>query len=146
MNISTKGRYGLRVMIELASHYGKGPVMVDYIAQKQDISKKYIHQLIIQLKSAGLVRSVRGPKGGYELARDPESISALDVVEAMEGKTAPVECVADSSVCNRSADCVTRPLWCEIAAAIDGVLEKVTIGQLASKQPSEQTKTDNYQI
>jgi Rrf2 family transcriptional regulator, cysteine metabolism repressor len=146
MNISTKGRYGLRVMIELAAQYGKGPAMVDTIASSQDISKKYIHQLIIRLKSAGLVRSVRGPKGGYELARNPEAITALEVVETMEGKITPVECVSDSSVCNRSGICVTRPVWCEIAAAINGVLGKLNIKDLASRQLAEQTAADDYQI
>jgi len=145
MNISTKGRYGLRVMVELAKQFGKGPAMVDIIAQNQGISKKYIHQLIIRLKSAGLVRSVRGPKGGYELAKNPDSISALDVVEVMEGKITPVECVSDSSVCSRSGACVTRPIWCEVSSAIGGVLGGVNLKQLAAKQHAEQTIND-YQI
>jgi len=146
MNISTKGRYGLRVMVELASHYGKGPAMVDTIAQNQEISKKYIHQLILRLKSAGLVRSVRGPKGGYELAKTPDAISALEVVEAMEGKLAPVECVSDSSLCNRSGHCVTRPIWCEIAVAVNNVLGSLNLKQLASRQRVKCESAENYQI
>jgi Rrf2 family transcriptional regulator, cysteine metabolism repressor len=145
MSISTKGRYGLRVMIELASQYGKGPAMVDIIAQNQGISKKYIHQLIIRLKSAGLVRSTRGPKGGYELSKNPEAITALEVVEVMEGRITPVECVSDSSVCSRSGICVTRPVWCEVSAAIGGVLGGVNLKQLASRQYAEQAVND-YQI
>jgi Rrf2 family transcriptional regulator, cysteine metabolism repressor len=146
MNISTKGRYGLRVMIELAAQYGKGLALVESIAKNQDISPKYIHQLIIRLKSAGLVRSIRGPKGGYELARSPDTISALDVIEAMEGKTTPVECVSDSALCRRADSCVTRPIWCEIASAIDNVLGSFNLEQLASKQRLQQIATDNYQI
>jgi Rrf2 family protein len=133
-------------MIELADQYGKGPALVESIAQNQEISKKYIHQLIIGLKSAGFVRSVRGPKGGYELTRSPDTISALDVIEVMEGKTTPVECVSDSSVCRRAGKCVTRPIWCEIAGAIDKVLAGLNLEQLASRQRTQQISADNYQI
>jgi Rrf2 family protein len=133
-------------MIELASQYGMGPAMVDTIANNQGISKKYIHQLIIRLKSAGLVRSVRGPKGGYELTKDPEKITALEVVEVMEGRISAVECVADSSICSRSGACVTRPIWCEVTAAIDHVLGDVNLKQLASRQRSGQPAVGDYQI
>jgi|WetSurMetagenome_2_1015567.scaffolds.fasta_scaffold00013_65 Rrf2 family transcriptional regulator, cysteine metabolism repressor len=133
-------------MVELASQYGKGPAMVDSIAQKQGISKKYIHQLIIRLKAAGLVRSVRGPKGGYELTKEPDTITALEVVEVMEGKITAVECVSDSSICSRSGACVTRPIWLEVTAAIDGVLGGFNLKQLAAKQDAKQASADDYQI
>jgi Rrf2 family protein len=89
MKVSTRGRYGLRVMIELAAQYGNGPVLVDGIAKNQEISGKYIHVIVSGLRSAGLVRSVRGPNGGYELTRSPSRITALDVISALEGKSAP---------------------------------------------------------
>jgi len=105
MKMSTRGRYGLRVMMELALHHGKGPVPVETIANNQEISGKYIHNLMSSLHSAGLARTVRGPKGGYELARPPSEITALDAVEALEGKNVLMECVADASSCRRAGRC-----------------------------------------
>ena len=136
MKMSTKGRYGLRVMMELADHYGRGPVPVQTIARKQDISGKYIHILAIGLRSAGLLRTVRGPSGGYELTRSPSSITALEVVSALEGRTAPVECVASASACRRSGRCAVRDVWCDVASAIDRVLSGLTLEQLSARQRS----------
>lgn len=132
--MSTKGRYGLRIMMELARHYGKGPIPVDIIAENQNISGKYIHVLVMGLKSTGLIRTLRGPKGGYSLARDPASITALDVVTALEGKIAPVECVEEESYCNHSSNCIARDLWCKTASAIKEVLQRITIKELADRQ------------
>jgi len=101
MKMSTKGRYGLRVMMELAANHGRGPLPVDAIAANQGISRKYIHFLMTGLKNAGLIRPVRGPNGGFELTRDPASISALDVISVLEGWKAPVECVVDAGSCPR---------------------------------------------
>ena len=134
MKISTKGRYGLRVMIELAAKYGRGPVLVDTIAKNQEISAKYIHVLMSGLKSGGFIRSVRGPSGGYELSRPPAEITALEVVRALEGDLAPVDCVANSSSCSRVAGCATRDLWCEMGAAVEGVLGRYTLADLARRQ------------
>ena len=134
MRMSTKGRYGLRVMMELADRYGQGPVSVDAIARSQEISGNYIHLLVMGLRSAGLVRTVRGPSGGYELTRRPSSITALDVVSALEGRISPVDCVADADFCRRGARCVARDVWCEVAAAVDRVLSGLTLEQLASRQ------------
>jgi Rrf2 family cysteine metabolism transcriptional repressor len=134
MKLSTRGRYGLRVMIELATRYGQGPVLVDAIAADQQIAASYIHVLMGALKSTGLVRSVRGRHGGYELARGPGSISALDVVQALEGVCAPVDCAVDDSTCPRSGGCVTREVWCELATAIEGVLGRHTLTSLAERQ------------
>lgn len=144
--MSTKGRYGLRVMMELARHHAKGPLPVEAIARNQGISGKYIHVLTAGLRSAGLVRAVRGPSGGYELARDPRAITALDVVWAMEGPNAPAECVVDASACARSGHCAARDVWCDVAAAVDGVLAGVTIEQLAARQNSKREGPLNYCI
>jgi Rrf2 family protein len=146
MKMSTRGRYGLRVMMALAARYGQGPVPVDTIARDQDLSGQYIHILFMGLRSAGLVRSVRGPSGGYELARDPTSITVLDVVSALEGRITPVECVADSGSCPRAGRCVARDVWCAVAAAIDGVLAGLTLGQLAARQRSRDDEPPNYCI
>lgn len=136
MRMSTRGRYGLRVMMELASRFGSGPVQVEAIARSQDISAKYIHVLVAGLKLSGLVRAVRGPSGGYELTRDPSSITALDVVHALEGRSSPAPCVADRGACPRSGRCAARDVWCDVAFAIDQVLADLTLSDLALKQAS----------
>ena len=146
MKMSTKGRYGLRVMIELASHFGRGPMLVDAIAKSQGISSKYIHVLVTGLKSAGLVRAVRGPNGGYELTRSPSRITALEVVSTLEGRSAPVECVENDSSCPRAGRCAARDVWCEVASAVDGVLASLTLDQLATKQQAKQEEPATYQI
>jgi Rrf2 family protein len=146
MKMSTRGRYGLRVMMELAEHYGRGPMTVDSIAKRQDISAKYIHVLVMGLRSAGLIRSVRGPSGGYELARSPASITALDVLAAIEGRNAPVECVIDAAFCPRSTRCVARDVWCQVASAVDGVLSALTLEQLAARQCAKADGAADYCI
>jgi Rrf2 family cysteine metabolism transcriptional repressor len=146
MKMSTKGRYGLRVMMELASHFGRGPLLVADIAKNQSISGKYIHVLVANLKSSGLVRAVRGPSGGYKLTRNPSLITALEVVSALEGKSAPVECVVDASSCPRADLCAARDMWCEVASAVDGVLANLTLEQLARNQCTKQNESATYNI
>lgn len=145
MKMSTKGRYGLRVMVELASRHGEGPVMVERIAASQELSASYAHILLGGLKSAGLVRSVRGPSGGYELSRPPERITALDVVAAVEND-APVECVARASSCKRAPTCAARDVWCEVAAAIERVLSGVTLEELALRQRAKEQPAPMFHI
>jgi Rrf2 family protein len=140
MKMSTKGRYGLRVMMELAGHYGRGPMPVDAIAKNQDISGKYIHLLVVGLRSAGLVRAIRGPGGGYELTRNPSSITALDVISALEGRSAPVDCVADASACPRADRCAARDMWCDVASAVDGVMSGLTLTQLSARQHAKENE------
>jgi Rrf2 family transcriptional regulator, cysteine metabolism repressor len=144
--MSTRGRYGLRVMVELASQYGRGPVGVDALAKSQDISSKYIPLLVSTLRSAGLVRTVRGPSGGYELAKEPSSITALEVVAVLEGRSAPVVCVVDASSCPRAGACAARDVWCEVAVAVDSVLAGFTMDQLAARQRSKQQEPLTYCI
>jgi Rrf2 family protein len=146
VKISTKGRYGLRVMMELASHFGHGPLLVADIAKNQSISGKYIHVLVANLKSAGLVHAVRGPSGGYELTRHPSRITALEIISALEGKSAPVECVIDPSSCDRANLCAARDLWCGVASAVDSVLRNLTLEQLATNQRTKQTESQTYSI
>ncbi|PKN46422.1 MAG: Rrf2 family transcriptional regulator [Deltaproteobacteria bacterium HGW-Deltaproteobacteria-17] len=134
MRVSTKGRYGLRIMLELALRHGQGPVLVDLIERSQGISGKYIHQLMPGLRHAGLVRTVRGPHGGYELARSPDEITVLEIITLLEGPPVPVDCVTRPDVCGRTGDCVTHELWSEVAAAIEGVLSRTTLGTLCRRQ------------
>ena len=145
MKVSTKGRYGLRVMMELAGHYGRGPMPAEAIAKNQAISSKYIHVLVMRLRTAGLIRSVRGPGGGYELAKEPSSITALDVVSALEGAIVPVECAKNPSSCPRGDCCAVREVWSEMASAVDGVLSRLTLEELWLRQQS-MSETPTYSI
>jgi Rrf2 family protein len=146
MRISTKGRYGLRVMIALAGKHGQGPQPVDELSKDQEISGKYIHVLMGSLRGAGLVRTVRGPSGGYTLAKNPSEITALDVVTALEGKTAPVECVGNAACCARASACVARDLWCDVANAIDKTLSGFTLADLAARQSAARDAAPSYCI
>jgi len=140
MRISTKGRYGLRIFTELARRYGQGPVMVDVLERTQEVSGKYIHQIMLALKGSGLVRTVRGPRGGYELAHDPAAITAWDVVSALEGDLEVVECVLHPGVCTRSCSCPTREVWQTMRDAIRTALSGFTLKELAQRLEMQQEK------
>jgi Rrf2 family protein len=146
MRMSTRGRYGLRAMIQLAAHHGCGPLMVETIAERQGISGKYIHALMAALKAAGLVRAVRGPGGGYLLTRPPQAVTALDVVRALEGACAASECVEDPSACKRAGRCVARDLWGRVSAAVDAVLAEATLDRLAAEQDARSREPPMFHI
>lgn len=133
MKLSTKGRYGTRALLELASHYGEGPILLKDVAQRQQISIRYLEHLITPLVAGGIVRSVRGSGGGVSLARPPEEIKLSEVVKRLEGSTAPVECVDNPEICNRSKFCVTRDIWSELKNVINGVLEATTLQNLVER-------------
>src|SRR5665647_2430709 len=109
MKLSTRGRYGLRAMVDMAQSEDKGPIAIRTIAERQGISERYLEQLMVPLKRAGLVKSVRGSQGGYNLGRDPEKITAGDIIRVLEGPIAPVECVSETNPesCQREDYCVT---------------------------------------
>jgi Rrf2 family protein len=133
-------------MMELASGYGRGPMLAEAIAKNQAISGKYIHLLANGLRAAGLLRAIRGPSGGYELARAPSAITALEVIAALEGPNAPLECVEDASSCDRANACAARDLWCDVALAMDKVLSGITLEQLVAKQQAKLKKCVTYEI
>ena len=145
MKLSTRARYGMRAVLELALAYGQGPLQVKIIAQRQNISGKYLEQLIAALKSAGIVRSIRGAQGGYVLARKPNEIALDEIFIALEGPIAIAECIEHADVCSFCTDCVTRQLWVEMHRAIMGVLESKTIQHLIEMAKSG-NNTANYQI
>lgn len=145
MKLSTKGRYSVRLMLDLALHYGEGPILLKDIARRQDISEKYLWQLIPPLKNVGLVTSFRGAHGGYTLAKAPENISLKDIVTAVEGPLHFVDCVDDASLCIRAETCVSRDLWGEVTHKILDVLASYTLDQLAQKQ-REKTGSFTYVI
>lgn len=134
MRLSTKGRYAIRAMLDLAIQDSEQPVMIKDICRRQDISNLYLEQLLNRLKAAGLVRSTRGPRGGFSLTRGPAMIKLSDILQAMEGSTAPVECVDNAELCPRADSCVTRNIWMAVKAATDGVLESTTLKDLICQE------------
>lgn len=134
MRLSTRGRYGTRAMLELALHYGEGPILLKDIARRQQVSERYLEQVVTPLKAAGLVTSARGARGGFSLARPPAEIRVAEIVEVLEGSVAPVECVDDPATCPRASACVTRDVWSEMKRAASGVLESITLEELARRQ------------
>jgi len=113
MKLSTRGRYGTRLMLELAKNYGEGPISVSDISKNLNIPVKYLEQLIIPLKKAALVSSVRGPKGGHMLSRPAEEISLWDILTLLETKFSFVDCLTDDGVCENVPTCPIRPFWSE---------------------------------
>ena len=144
MRLSTRTRYGIRAMLELAENVGRGPLQLRIIARRQDISVKYLDQLMTILKSAGFVRSIRGSKGGYVLARAPEQIKLNDVFNCLEGPVVTVECTENENYCARAADCVARQVWVQVQEAIKNVLQSRTLRDLVDR--TRDKKSLNYQI
>ena len=134
MKLSTRGRYGVRATLDLAINYGKGPISLKDIAQRQAVSPKYLEQLLVSLKRAGILKSIRGAYGGYELAKHPSQIILSEVVQTLEGPIAPVECVIDPKNCDRVGFCAAHDVWKKMKNAIDSVLESVTLQDLAEQQ------------
>lgn len=131
MILSTKGRYGLKMMYELALSYGTGPMSLKEIAKKQQLSETYLEQLIAHLKKAGLVTSIRGAQGGYELSRKPEKITVGEIIRLLEGPLAPSECVLDEEPeCSRADYCVTRLIWEKIMESINNVIDSITLNDM----------------
>ncbi len=134
MKLSTKGRYGVRAMIDLASHYRHGPCVLKDMAKRIDVSNKYLEQLISLLRTAGLVRSVRGAHGGYMLARDPKDIRVSDVIQVLEGSISLVDCIDDPEICEKTEHCAAHDLWAQIKDLMESVLESVTLQNMAERQ------------
>ena len=134
MKLSTRGRYGVRAMLELAVQSGKGPVPLRDLALRQEISAKYLEQLLIPLKGAGLVKSVRGARGGYMLAKDPASVTLYDIVRSLEGPLSPVECVEDPTFCERVGGCTVHLIWGEMGQMLVNFLESQSLADLVEKQ------------
>ena len=131
MQISTKGRYALRLMLDLALNNTGEAVSLKDIARRQDISDKYLEQIISILNKAGYVRSIRGAQGGYMLAREPETYTVGTILRLTEGSMKPVACLEDEpNQCSRAGECVTLRLWKMLDEAIEGVLDKVTLQDL----------------
>ena len=135
MRLSTRGRYALRAMIDLALHADEGPVLRRDIAERQEISAHYIVQLFVKLRRAGLIESVRGPGGGYILAQSADQIRAGDIIRTVEGPIALVHCVApqQETACHRVDNCVTHLLWKRLSDKVAEVLDSVTLKDLCDQ-------------
>ena len=133
MRISTKGRYALRLMLDLALYGGSAPVPLRDVAERQDISDKYLEQIVSHLARAGLVRSIRGAGGGYLLTRPPENYTVGEVLRVLEGNLAPVSCATGTDCCGRADRCVTMEVWQEIQAAVSQVVDHITLADLVRR-------------
>lgn len=146
MKVSTKGRYALRLMLDIAMHDTGEAVRIRDIAARQEISEKYLEQIIASLKKAGYVRSIRGAQGGYMLSKRPEEYTVGMILRQTEGSLAPVSCVeeyGDNSECPRQDSCATLVLWRKLDQAIKGVIDTVTLADLVDW---EQEQVNNYVI
>lgn len=130
MKISTKGRYSLRLMLDLAINYSDSFIPLKAIAQRQEISDKYLEQIITVLSKAGFVQSARGAQGGYRLARRPEQYTVGSILRLAEGSIAPVACLECESMCDKMDNCITLGLWKKMQQAIDGVVDNTTLADL----------------
>ena len=135
MKLSTKGRYGLRALLDLAVHQGNGTVSIQSIAARQNISERYLEQLIAKLKKAGLVSSIRGAGGGYRLAKDAEDISVGDILRALEGSLDAVECpgLMEDGACSTKDQCVTKYVWKRVNDSINRTVDEIKLGQLVEE-------------
>ena len=131
---STKGEYGVRLMVQLGRHFGMGPASLAEIAAEEDLPRAYLEQLVTSLRDAGLVVSTRGARGGYELTRSPHEIGMGDGLRALEGPIAPMFCASDdpvhATVCDRSSRCTVNVLWVRVRDAVTGALDSMTLADL----------------
>jgi Rrf2 family cysteine metabolism transcriptional repressor len=135
LKISTKGRYGLTIMMELAAKYGEGPTSLKSIAEKHGLSEHYLEQLIAPLRNAGLVKSIRGAYGGYVLSKQPDDVTAGEIIRLLEGPISPVDFTEED-------DPAKRDLWIRIRDAIASVLDSTTLSSLVSYE--DEGKNENY--
>ena len=149
MKLSTKTRYGMRAMVDLALHYEKGPVLLKDIAERQEVSMKYLDHIISTLKANGLIENAKMRHGGYILSKPPSRIETHEIIKAVEGSLALVECVDDPKICHRADFCATLNLWKKLKRSMRDVLEGVTLEDLAKEQREmieQKTKGQMYYI
>lgn len=134
MRLSTKCRYGLRAIVDIASAYGRNPAKRKDIAKKQGLSSSYLENILLILRNYKIVETTRGVKGGYVLCRAPSNITVYEIINALEGPLSLTDCVDKSASCNRANNCATRFVWCELAGAIRSVLSKITLQDLVDRE------------
>ena len=142
MKISTRGRYALRLMMDIAMHDSGETVRSKDIARRQEVSEKYLEQIIAILNKAGFVRSIRGPKGGYTLSKKPEEYTAGMILRLTEGDLAPVACLAgEENRCERCGECPTLDFWTGLYATVNAYIDRYTLADLLEEQKRKQGKT-----
>jgi Rrf2 family cysteine metabolism transcriptional repressor len=149
MNFSTRGRYGLRALADMALHATEGPVALRVVAERQNISESYLEQVFTILRKAGLVRSIRGAQGGYELSRPAKDITAGEILCILEGPIVPVHCVDMSNSktgCENEKACITRPFWEELRDNINSFLDQTSLQDIVDKAPMDSTQAPMYYI
>jgi Rrf2 family protein len=143
MKLSTRSRYGTRLMLDMAQHYREGPIHLGDIAKRQDVSVKYLEQIIIPLKKAHYIESLRGSKGGHILTKPPEEITVGEIVALLEEGSGLVACAQDTTVCERAGICPTRLLWKEAYEAMFDRLEAITLADLVERAENMESKRLN---
>jgi Rrf2 family protein len=145
MKFSTKARYGLRAILDMAIYQNSGPITLNSIAERQGLSEGYLEQLMAPLKKSGIVKSIRGAQGGYILAKQPKDITTGEVIRALEGPIAPVACVSEDfpEECDRAEGCVTRMVWARVRDSIAGALDSLTLQDLV-EESRKQTEKGHY--
>ena len=142
MRLSTKGRYGLMAMSQLALEHGNGSITLKYIAEKQNLSESYLEQLFSTLRKDGLLNSVRGAQGGYMLSRDPSDITVGNILRALEGELGPAECAHDTvNECTREDGCATKLVLVKIKDSIDEVIDSITLEDMVNDVKVMKTKS-----
>jgi Rrf2 family protein len=140
VHFSTRGEYGVRMMVELARHHGAGPISLAEMADHESLPRPYLEQLVVSLREAGLVTSTRGAHGGYQLTRDPSEIKMGEVLRALEGPIAPMVCASEdpahAGICERTGFCNVNHLWTTVRNAISTALDSITLADLATPSPA----------
>ncbi|MDS1030217.1 Rrf2 family transcriptional regulator [Bacillota bacterium LX-D] len=146
MKLSTKGRYGLRAILDVALNQHEGPVTINSISKRQDLSERYLEQLLITLKQNGLIKSIRGFQGGYILGKEPQNITAGDVIRALEGPIALADCVSGDKpgFCSRADFCVTKIVWEDLKNAMIKVLDSYTLADLMDEHQKMSSNSYDY--
>ena len=144
MKLSTRSRYGTRLMLDMAQHYREGPLQLGDIAKRQEVSVKYLEQIIIPLKKAHYIESLRGRKGGHILTKPPEEITVGEIVALLEESSGLVKCAKDTTVCERADICPTRLLWKEAYEAMFDRLEATTLADLVERAKDMESKRLNH--
>ena len=146
LHFSTRGEYGVRLMVELARHHGAGPVSLSEMADHESLPRPYLEQLVVSLREADLVTSTRGAHGGYELSRPPAEIRMSEVIVALEGPIAPMVCVSDdpdhAAMCERSGFCTVEGLWLRVRDAVTEALDSMTLEELARPRAGHPTHSE----
>ncbi len=149
MQLSTKARYATRAMIELALEFGTNPLQLKEIARRQDISEKYLEQVLLPLRTRGFIYTLKGSKGGYCLAVTPQDVTLYDIIQTVEGSIAPVHCVENKEICARIDKCAMRNYWSRLKDKITEELQKTTLADLAQEQKEKEGEVGeklDYQI